>query len=403
MGKITKPLRDSWQRALIILLCLILVAVRMIWPNMKVDVISLWLLGIAAFLLLMPRLRIFIPYIKRIKLGETELELSEEIKNFGKEVEKVQSSEIENPQVNSLNNISPDVMKVLEEAPKNPTAALLLLATMLDAHIKQRFLESRLRNTPQSPLAALKMMVDAGIYSSAVLKSYQYFRDIRNKVAHGLAFDVSDSILLSIISLGTELLKVLSTKIGPLSMLYQDQGQYEQAEPLLKRALAISEQQLGPDHPNMASSLNNLAALYQDQGKYELAEPLYLRALSIYEQQLGPEHPWTATSLNTLATLYRTQGKYKQAEALYLRALAIREQQLGPDHPNTAQSVSWLAALSEQQQQYEQAASLYQRALAIDEHALGPQHPLTQTIRANYARLLRTMRHDAEATALDPP
>jgi len=286
---------------------------------MKVDVISLWLLGIAAFLLLMPRLRIFIPYIKRIKLGETELELSEEIKNFGKEVEKVQSSEIENPQVNSLNNISPDVMKVLEEAPKNPTAALLLLATMLDAHIKQRFLESRLRNTPQSPLAALKMMVDAGIYSSAVLKSYQYFRDIRNKVAHGLAFDVSDSILLSIISLGTELLKVLSTKIGPLSMLYQDQGQYEQAEPLLKRALAISEQQLGPDHPN------------------------------------------------------------------------------------TAQSVSWLAALSEQQQQYEQAASLYQRALAIDEHALGPQHPLTQTIRANYARLLRTMRHDAEATALDPP
>jgi len=218
--KITKQLKDNWQRSLIILLCLVLVAVRMMWPDMKVDMISLWLLGIAAFLLLIPKLGVFVPYIKRIKVGESELELNEEIKNFGKEMEKVQSSEIENPQATSLTKISPDVMKVLEETPKSPTAALLLLATMLDAHIKQRYVESKLqirgRNIPQSALVMLKEMVDAGIYSSAVLSSYQYFRDIRNKVAHGLAFDVPDSILLSIISLGTELLKVLSTEIKPV-------------------------------------------------------------------------------------------------------------------------------------------------------------------------------------------
>jgi tetratricopeptide (TPR) repeat protein len=83
--------------------------------------------------------------------------------------------------------------------------------------------------------------------------------------------------------------------------------------------------------------------------------------------------------------------------------LAIHEQQLGALHPNTAGSVWWLAVLSEQQQQYEQAASLYQRALEIDERTLGPQHPTTQAIRANYARLLRTMGRDAEATALDHP
>jgi Tetratricopeptide repeat len=88
---------------------------------------------------------------------------------------------------------------------------------------------------------------------------------------------------------------------------------------------------------------------------------------------------------------------------LYQRALAIRKQQLGPQHPDTANSVWWLAVLSEQQQQYEEAASLYQHTLAIDERALGPQHPTTQTIRASYARLLRTMGHDAEATALDQP
>src|SRR5450755_4665357 len=194
-----------------------------------------------------------------------------------------------------------------------------------------------------------------------------------------------------------------ATSLNNLAALYWTQGKYEQAEPLFQRALTICEQQLGPEHPDTGTSLNNLAELYRAQGKYEQAEPLFQRVLSTYEQQLGPEHPWTATSLNNLANLYHHQGKYQQAEPLYQRALAIREQQLGPQHPDTALSVWWLAVFSEQQQQYEQAASFYQRALAIDEHALGPQHPTTQNLRANYARLLRTMGRDTEVAALDQP
>jgi tetratricopeptide (TPR) repeat protein len=130
---------------------------------------------------------------------------------------------------------------------------------------------------------------------------------------------------------------------------------------------------------------------------------LLVRALAICEQQLGALHPDTAQSLNDLALLYSDQGKDEQAEPLYQRALAIRERQLGPQHPDTANSVWWLATLSERQQHYEKAASLYQQALSIFEYALGPQHPRTQNLRANYARLLRTMGRDAEAAALNQP
>ena len=35
------------------------------------------------------------------------------------------------------------------------------------------------------------------------------------------------------------------------------------AEPLHQRALAICEKALGPEHPDVAMSLNNLAALYR--------------------------------------------------------------------------------------------------------------------------------------------
>ena len=63
----------------------------------------------------------------------------------------------------------------------------------------------------------------------------------------------------------------------------------------IKRALAIREKALGPDHPDVAVSLNNLAGLYAYQGRYADAEPLFKRALAIREKALGPDHPDVAT------------------------------------------------------------------------------------------------------------
>ena len=44
-----------------------------------------------------------------------------------------------------------------------------------------------------------------------------------------------------------------------------NQGKYDDAEPLYKRALAILEETLGPRHPDVAGSLENLASLLQSQ------------------------------------------------------------------------------------------------------------------------------------------
>src|SRR6266567_2328579 len=172
-----------------------------------------------------------------------------------------------------------------------------------------------------------------------------------------------------------------------------ERAQYPEAEPLYQRALAISEQALGPNHPDTATNLNNLAGLYKSQGKYEQAEPLYQRALAIREQALGPNHPDTATSLNNLAGLYDSQGKYEQAEPLYQRALAIREQALGPNHPDTAGSLNNLAGLYDHQGEYAKAEPLLKRALTIYEQVLGPNHPTTIVVRANHAHLLESMKH----------
>ena len=143
------------------------------------------------------------------------------------------------------------------------------------------------------------------------------------------------------------------------------QGQYDRAIVVAKKALDVAERTVGPDHPNVATSLNNLAALYQAQGQYAQAEPLYKRSLAIREKALGLGHLLVATSLNNLALLYKTQGQYAQAEPLFKRSLAIREKALGPNHPNVAQSLENLAELYKATNRPTEAEALKKRAEAI--------------------------------------
>ena len=72
-------------------------------------------------------------------------------------------------------------------------------------------------------------------------------------------------------------------------------GNYPGAVEVAKKALEVAEKSLGPDHPDVATSLNNLAELYRTQGQYAQAEPLYKRSLAISEKSLGPDHPDVAT------------------------------------------------------------------------------------------------------------
>ena len=79
----------------------------------------------------------------------------------------------------------------------------------------------------------------------------------------------------------------------------------------------------------LAATLNNLAERYKEEGRYADAEPLYKRALAIREKALGPDHPAVAQSLNNLADLYTAQGRYADAEPLYKRALTSTPEQKG--------------------------------------------------------------------------
>ena len=107
----------------------------------------------------------------------------------------------------------------------------------------------------------------------------------------------------------------------------QTQGRYREAVPLMQRALAIDERVHGPDHPEVATSLNNLALVLQELGDPAGARPLAERALAIDEQAYGSDHPYVAILLNNVAAVLQELGERDTAAAYRARADAIRAAQ----------------------------------------------------------------------------
>jgi hypothetical protein len=83
------------------------------------------------------------------------------------------------------------------------------------------------------------------------------------------------------------------------------------AEPLMRRALAISEASFGAEHPNVATSLNNLAKLLHDSNRPAEAEPLGRRMLLIllaFTRDTGHRHPKLQTGFANYRFLLLTRA-----------------------------------------------------------------------------------------------
>ena len=114
---------------------------------------------------------------------------------------------------------------------------------------------------------------------------------------------------------------------------YLDQRDYARAELHLTRALAIKEKTLGPDHPELATAVQNLGMIAREKKDYAAAEGYYLRSLAMREKSVGLDHLTVAGTLNNLANVYGAQGDYVKSLAMHQRALGIYEKHANPWSP----------------------------------------------------------------------
>src|SRR5262249_9242853 len=96
---------------------------------------------------------------------------------------------------------------------------------------------------------------------------------------------------------------------------YHSEGHAVRPEGLYLRALDLQQTAWGPDHPEVAHTLNNLALYYKQLGRLAEARPLYERALVIFRNTQGASHQNTATTRYNVAQLFKAQGKEMERRA----------------------------------------------------------------------------------------
>ena len=160
-----------------------------------------------------------------------------------------------------------------------------------------------------------------------------------------------------------------------LGRVYSSLGLYQQAQPLLEKALTIMKNAGDESRLDMAEGLLELSFVYGTQRQYTEALLLSREALSIREEALGADHLEVTPALERLGTLLRDTGDYAQARKHFERSLAIRENALGPEHIELARTLTELGRLHNMTGEYEEAVRLYERALLIGEKELGADHP----------------------------
>jgi tetratricopeptide (TPR) repeat protein len=154
-------------------------------------------------------------------------------------------------------------------------------------------------------------------------------------------------------------------------------GHYEQASRLIEDTLTRSRQALGDDHPTTRSSAHTLAECLLALGHYEQARQLSEDTLTRSRQALGDDHLSTLDSAHILAVCLWVLGHYEQARQLIEDTLTRRHRLLGDDHPNTVDSVHHLALCLWALGKYDQAYQLSEDALARSRRVRGDDHPDT--------------------------
>jgi len=158
------------------------------------------------------------------------------------------------------------------------------------------------------------------------------------------------------------------------AILLDLQGEPGQGEEPIRRAVEIRRRLLGDSEP-LAESLNTLGNVLWHTNRLEEAEEIHRQALAVRERIHPPMHSGIAQSLHNIGALRYFDDDPPEAERLWRRSAEIEEAIDGPDSWSLATSLHCVAIVCNDQQRHDEALQFEEQALAIREKVLGPDHP----------------------------
>ncbi len=166
---------------------------------------------------------------------------------------------------------------------------------------------------------------------------------------------------------------------------------------LFQESLEIRRAADGEDSMNYGTTLNNIGSVYHDMARYDDAEKMYRAAMAVHEKVLGRESSSYAQPLNNLAILMQDKGNLEGAEAFFRDSLEIRRAVFGQDHPMVTNAMSNLGGLLLTRRKFDEALPLLEETLERQRLRVGATHTQTIACMGNVGTCLHRMGRNEEA------
>jgi eukaryotic-like serine/threonine-protein kinase len=186
-----------------------------------------------------------------------------------------------------------------------------------------------------------------------------------------------------------------------LGVGYKGVQDFDKAEPLIRDALRVREEKLGPDDSDTLNALNMLVLTLRDQSRHAECEPLARRNLASLMKTAGPEHPDTIAARANLAETLNNIGMAKEGMALLDEAYPLAQKILGKNHPDTLAVAMSIGTTAFEMGQFDKAIAVYEPTLEAMRTTMGAEHIKTLGVMNNLALCYeRSGKLDAAATML---
>ncbi len=113
----------------------------------------------------------------------------------------------------------------------------------------------------------------------------------------------------------------------------------------LLKALAIYNEILDNDNPDIGRTCLNIGTLYYRGGDYDKAVEYYLQAAGVYEKAFGTENPTTANAYANVGVAYAKSGDVVRALEYYQKALPTFKKHFGDEYKSTRAIIHSIEAI----------------------------------------------------------
>jgi len=162
--------------------------------------------------------------------------------------------------------------------------------------------------------------------------------------------------------------------LANLAELYNEVGQDERAEPLLREALDVDQSIYAPDHPEVGTSMHNLGLYLVRHDRQEEGFRLLNQASKVVEKSLGQQSWQYAENLSIVARSLREARRYVEAETYCVFALETLRKSRPENSPDIAGMLTDLALVYACRGKFDQAEGALRKAVGIFEGTLPHHH-----------------------------